>query len=38
MIGLAYARNKISNIIMLRNMSQNIKDLMKKEEKQKLKN
>ena len=33
MIRLAYARNTISNVVMLRNMSQNIRRLMKKEEK-----
>ena len=33
---LAYARNTISNVIMLRNMSQNIRRLMKKEEKTKI--
>ena len=30
MIRLAYARNTISNVIILRNMSQNIRHLMKK--------
>ena len=33
MIRLAYARNTISNVIMLQNMSRNIRRLMKKEEK-----